>query len=137
MTSNSCDIEFRVRYSETDKMGVVHHSQYASYFEMGRTELLRQNGTSYREMEESGIFLVVSKLEVRFRGPARYDEELRLTTSTVRLTRARIVHEYELHRKGDNVLLTEGTTTLACVDTDGQVTAIPDLFFTKIKASVD
>jgi acyl-CoA thioester hydrolase len=128
MAVQSCEIELRVRYSETDQMGCVHHSNYAPYFELGRTELLRACGVSYREMEESGTFFVVVKMETRFLYPARYDDVLRLVTSTTRLTRARIEHDYKLYRKSDNRLLTEGHTVLACVNRTGEVIAIPDLF---------
>ncbi len=128
MATDSCEINIRVRYVETDQMGYVHHSQYAIYFEMGRTELLRKCGVSYREMEESGAFFVVTKLELRYRAPAKYDDELKLITTTTRLTRARIEHEYKLYRKNDNLLLTEGHSTLACVNRNGQIVAIPDMF---------
>jgi len=128
MAVDRCEIELRVRYAETDKMGYVHHSRYAVYFEMGRTELLRACGVSYREMEDSGAFFVVAKMEIRFLAPARYDDELRLLTQTTRLTRARIEHDYKLYRKSDNRLLTEAHTVLACVDRTGQVIVIPDFF---------
>jgi acyl-CoA thioester hydrolase len=128
MGVTSCEIEFRVRYAETDRMGVVHHSRYAVYFEMGRTELLRACGAAYRDMEESGTFFVVVRLDTRFLAPARYDDELKLVTSTTRLTRARIEHDYKLYRKSDNRLLTEAHSVIACVDRTGQVIAIPDMF---------
>ncbi len=128
MPTSSCEIEIRVRYVETDQMGYVHHSQYAVYFELGRTELLRQCGVSYREMEESGAFFVVSKLEIKYKAPARYDDILKLITRTTRLTRARIEHEYKLYRKSDNLLLTEAHSTLACVNKAGQIIPIPDMF---------
>jgi acyl-CoA thioester hydrolase len=128
MAAGECEIEFRVRYPEVDQMGVVHHSRYAIYFEMGRTELLRVCGVSYREMEEAGVFFVVAKLETRFLAPAKYDDILTLHTKTTRLTRARIEHEYKLYRKSDKKLLTEGHTVLASVDKAGQVTIIPDAF---------
>jgi len=128
MAVERCEIDLRVRYAETDQMGYVHHSKYAVYFEMGRTELLRACGASYRAMEESGSFFVVVRLDTRFLAPARYDDELRLVTQTTRLTRARIEHDYKLYRKSDNRLLTEGHSVLACVNRQGQVIAIPDLF---------
>jgi len=130
MAVDHCEVEFRVRYAETDQMGVVHHSKYAIYFEMGRTELMRASGVSYREMEETGAFFVVASLDTRFLAPARYDDELRLVTRTSRLTRARIEHEYELYRKSDNRLITRAHTVLACVDSSGQIIAIPDKFMT-------
>lgn len=104
-------------------MGYLHHSRYLQYFEMGRIELLRSLGHSYAEMEKQGIFFVVVKVECRYKSPARYDEELTLTTRVVRQTHVRIDHAYEL-RRGD-MLLAEAATTIACVDRDGQLREIP------------
>jgi len=117
-------ITLRVRYPEVDAMGYVHHSRYLQYFEMGRVELLRQLGFSYADLERQGIFFVVTKAEVRFKAPARYDEELALTTRIVRQTHVRYDHAYELRR--GTTLLAEGTTTIACVGRDGQVIQIPE-----------
>lgn len=129
MAVKTCQLEIRVRYCETDKMGVVHHSQYAVYFEMGRTELLRACGVSYNEMEQSGMFFVVARMETQYLAPAKYDDLLRLVTTTSRLTRARIEHDYELYRKSDDRLLTKAHTVLACVDGSGEIIAIPPMFF--------
>ena len=118
------EIQVRVRYSETDAMGFLHHSNFLNYFEMGRTELFRQSGGSYRAMEDSGLYLVVVKINVRYKRPARYDDELILRTTLTRITPAKLQHEYHLFR-GDE-LLTEGDSTLACVDAYGQVQRIPD-----------
>jgi acyl-CoA thioester hydrolase len=105
-------------------MGYLHHSKYMEYFEAGRTELLRQAGLRYRDLEERGILFVVTKIECKFRQPARYDDEVKLKVRIVRQTIARIDHAYELYR--DGVLLTEATTTLACVDRAGKVIPIPE-----------
>jgi len=120
----SCDIQIRVRYAETDAMGYLHHAQYFVYFEQGRTELLRQNGIRYRDMEERGFFYVVAHLECRFRAPARYDDLLTLTTTTERLTPVRVEHAYRLTRDGQ--LLAEARSTLVCVGRDGRPRALPD-----------
>lgn len=117
------ELELRVRYRECDPMGVVHHTVYPTWFEMGRTELLRSMGGCYRDLEAAGIFLVVVKLEVQYRQPARYDEVLTLETSLVRSTRAKIEHAYSLQR--DGVLLATGETTLACLDATGHVREVP------------
>jgi acyl-CoA thioester hydrolase len=124
--ANECDIEIRVRYAEVDQMGVLHHSQYWVYFEMGRTELLRAQGIVYRQCERQGVFFVLSKCAARFLAPARYDDLLTLTTRVTRMSMARIDHAYELKRNADWLLLTTAETTLACVDGDGKVIAIPD-----------
>jgi acyl-CoA thioester hydrolase len=120
-----CDIEIRVRYAEVDPMGVLHHSRYWVYFEMGRTELLRAGGIAYRDCEREGVFFVLSKCSARFLAPGRYDEVLTLTTRITRMGTARIDHAYELRRKSDGVLLATAETTLACVSRDGEIIPIP------------
>ena len=120
---NESEMHVRVRYSETDAMGFLHHSNYPVYFEMGRTELLRQNGGDYRAMEEQGIFIVVVKLEIRYLLPARYDDLLRLITRVVKVGAAKIEHEYELFR--EQTKLCEAKITLACIRRDGVVQRIP------------
>jgi acyl-CoA thioester hydrolase len=118
------EIELRVRYQETDPMGFLHHANYFAYFEIGRTELLRASGGNYRQMEEDGLLVVVVKAECRFRRPARYDDILRLRTTIVRVTQAKIEHQYELFR-GDECLAI-GHVTLAVVDRDGRVQPVPE-----------
>jgi acyl-CoA thioester hydrolase len=88
--------KFRVRYGETDQMGVVHHATYLLYFEMGRTELLRDLGTTYREMEEGGIMLPVVSVAINFLGPARYDDELTVVTTLKEQPGVRIRFDYEI-----------------------------------------
>jgi len=118
------EIEIRVRYSETDSMGFLHHANHFVYFEMGRTELLRAQGGNYREIEEQGLFMVVVSLECKYRKPARYDDVLTLKTRIARITPAKIEHEYQLRRGAE--ILTEARSILACIDRDGSVQRIPD-----------
>lgn len=118
------DLEIRVRYQETDAMGVLHHANYFTYFEMGRTELLRSTGKTYRELEDEGTLMVIVKIGCKYMRPARYDDVLRLRTRTRRVTAAKIEHEYQLFR-GDE-LLAEGESTLACVDRNGRVQRTPE-----------
>jgi len=122
----SCQIDIRVRYAEVDQMGVVHHSRYWVYFEMGRTELLRQQGIAYAHLEGDGALFVVAKCSARFLAPARYDEVLALTTRIVKTGAARIDHAYVLRRKSDATLLCTAETTLACVDRQGRIMPLPD-----------
>ena len=117
-------ITIRVRYPEVDAMGYLHHSRFFQYFEIGRVELLRSLGFSYAELERQGVFFVVVKVQCRYRAPARYDEELQLTTRVDRQTHVRIDHSYALKR-GDT-LLAEASTTIACVDREGRVCQIPE-----------
>ncbi len=121
----SGEITVRVRYAETDRMGLLHHANYLVYFEQGRTELLRSLGLTYRDLEDQGYLLVLTKLEVRYRRPARYDDLLTVRTTAERVTAVRIDHRYEVLR--DGLLLAEGTSTLACVDRDGRPQALPDV----------
>lgn len=123
MEATSQTITLRVRYPECDPMGFLHHSIYLQYFEMGRVELLRSLGFSYAELERRGFFFVVVKAQVRYKAPARFDDELTLTTRVERQTFVRYDHSYEL-RRGDTVIAT-ANTTIACVNREGHVTQIP------------
>jgi acyl-CoA thioester hydrolase len=118
------EIEIRVRYQETDPMGFLHHAHYFTYFEIGRTELLRASGGSYRRMEEEGLLVVVVKAECRFHRPARYDDLLKLRTTVARITPAKIEHEYRLFRGPE--LLATGRVTLAIIDRQGKVCPVPE-----------
>ena len=118
------EIQIRVRYAETDQMGLLHHANYLVYFEQARTELLRTLGRSYRELEGQGFYLVIAKAEVRYRSPAHYDDVLTIRTTVARTSPVRLEHKYEVRR--DGTLLAEGSTTLACVDKAGKLRAMPD-----------
>ncbi|MFN4258457.1 MAG: acyl-CoA thioesterase [Gemmataceae bacterium] len=118
------EFTIRVRYAETDRMGLLHHANYLIYFEQARTELLRQRGLAYKDLEDQGYFLVLTKVEVRYRAPARYDDVLIIKTIVVRTTAVRIDHRYEVFR--DGILLAEGSSTLACVNREGQLQALPE-----------
>lgn len=122
-------VRVRVRYCECDPMGVAHHAAYVPWLEMGRTELLRVSGVSYSEMERAGVYLVVARLEARYRAPARYDDELEIVTRVSGGGRARIDHEYEVWlwtpESGRTRLLCTASSTLACVDGSGHPRALP------------
>jgi acyl-CoA thioester hydrolase len=123
--SDSREMTIRVRYAETDRMGLLHHANYFVYFEMGRTEFLRQRGVSYREIEDAGHFLVIVDIGCKFKRPAYYDDLLTLRTTVARVTHVKIVHHYQvLH---DGLLLAEGHSTLACVDREGKPQALPSM----------
>jgi acyl-CoA thioester hydrolase len=120
----SGETTIRVRYAETDRMGLLHHANYLVYFEQARTELLRSLGFTYRDLEDQGYLLVLTKIEVRYKRPAYYDDLLTIRTMVERTTAVRIDHRYEVFR--DGTLLAEGATTLACVDRKGQPQALPE-----------
>lgn len=117
------------RYAETDQGGMVHHSVYPLWFEMGRTELLRVNGLAYKELEAAGIFFVVAELAVKYREPARYDEELQLQTRCSDISASKVEHTYKLTRGSDGVLLAEGSSVLVCVDKGGKIRRMPDFMY--------
>ncbi|MCE2881813.1 MAG: acyl-CoA thioesterase [Planctomycetaceae bacterium] len=115
--------EVRVRYPECDPMGVAHHAAYPVWLEMGRTEMLRAAGDTYRAFEEAGIFLAVVRLELRYRRPARYDDLLTIVTELRVSGPVKIEHTYRVERAGE--VLAEGATTLACLDRDGRARPLP------------
>jgi acyl-CoA thioester hydrolase len=120
---DSHETTVRVRYAETDRMGLLHHANYIVYFELARTEMLRSKGVSYREVEDAGHFLVIIELGCKFKKPAYYDDLLTIRTAVARVTHVKIVHEYQVFRDGE--LLAEGHSTLACVDREGRPQALP------------
>jgi acyl-CoA thioester hydrolase len=119
------EIQIRVRYAETDRMGLLHHANYLVYFEQARTELLRQSGGNYKELEDRGYYLVISKVEVRYKYPAHYDDLLTVRTTVTRVSPVRLEHRYEVFNQ-DGRLCAEGSTTLACVDDSGKLQPMPD-----------
>lgn len=118
------EISIRVRYCETDAMGYLHHANYPIYYEMGRTELLRAQGGNYREIEDSGLFLVVVKLICNYHAPARFDDFLLLKTKIDRISAVKIEHSYQLFR--DHQLVSTAHSVLACVDREGKVQRLPE-----------
>jgi acyl-CoA thioester hydrolase len=122
----SGETKIRVRYAETDKMGLLHHANYLVYFEQARTEILRSQGLTYREMEDQGFFLVITNVEVKFKSPAHYDDVLTIKATVARTTSIRIEHTYDV--TCDGRAIAEGKTTLACVDRNGKPQALPAWF---------
>jgi acyl-CoA thioester hydrolase len=129
MTIQSHTITVVPRYAETDKGGIIHHSVYPVWFEMGRTELLRANGIAYKDLEAQGTFFVVVELQIKYRRPAFYDEQLLLETTCSNVTAGKVEHTYKLTRPGTGVLLAEGSSVLACVDSQGRIRRIPKFMY--------
>jgi acyl-CoA thioester hydrolase len=119
-------ITVRVRYAETDKMGVVYHANYFTWFEIGRCELLRAIGRSYRDMEASGIGLPVIEAHCEYKSPARYDDELVVKTRGTLLSPARVGFDYEISRPSDATVNAVGRTVHAAVDATGRPCRLPD-----------
>lgn len=125
---NSCDIQVRVRYCDVDRMGYMHHGNYAAYFEMGRTELLRLQGLSYREMEDRGIILPVRTMNVQYTRPAFYDELITIRTILEEMEGVRLLFRYSVLNE-NNETLCEATTTLVFADAKtGKPRRAPDFF---------
>jgi len=124
---DDCTVAIRVRYAECDSMGYLHHAKYWEYFEHARTELLRQNGFRYRDLEARGICFVVYRLACTYKVPIRYDDLVDVTVRVERMTRTRVDHSYRIDRDGK--LICEATATLACVGSDGRPIIMPDSFW--------
>ena len=114
----------RVRYGETDQMGVVYHANYLLFFEMGRTEWMRAEGLPYAALEERGFFLTVTEAHLNFKSPGRYDAELKITTKVGEVGKASVRFDYEV-RDGAGTVLCDGFTRLACVDRKQKILRIP------------
>ncbi|MBT8263368.1 MAG: acyl-CoA thioesterase [Bacteroidia bacterium] len=125
--------KLRVRYGETDQMGVVYYGNYAQYLEQGRTEWLRELGFSYRWMEENNVKLPVIKLVIDYKLPARYDDEIFITTTLRKLPTVKIEFDYEIHN-ADGDLLVTASTTLVFVDMHtNKLKRAPDYLIKKLQ----
>lgn len=129
MSARVCEVRLRVRYAETDQMGVAYHANHLIWFEVGRVEFLRQLGFSYREMEENdGCFIAVVDARCRYKAPAYYDDELIVRTQ-LKNVRESVVHfGYELLRASDGLLLAEGETMHVVTNAEMKKTSIPEKY---------
>jgi acyl-CoA thioester hydrolase len=131
------ETRLRVRYAETDQMGVVYHSNHLIWFEVGRVELMRQMGFSYRDMErEEGRFIAVAEATCRYRAPIYYDDEVLVRTRLKTARESVVVFTYELLRAETGVLLAEGETTHIVTDSKMKVAALPDKYLKAFRAAV-
>ncbi len=131
---NFNEISFRVRYSETDQMGVVYHGNYAQYFEMGRVEWLRQLGTSYKEMEKNGIMLPVISLHVDFKKSAVYDDLITVRTILKKTPAVRIEFDFEIRNQAGDILVTANTVLVFMDMEKKRPVKCPDYLLEKIAA---
>jgi acyl-CoA thioester hydrolase len=115
----------RVRYADTDQMGVVYYANYLVWFEIGRTEWLRDAGWNYRDMEEAGISLPVIEAHCEYRQPARYDDEIEIRTTATALTPARLRFDYQAVRTDGDTLVAEGHTVHAALGQNGRPCRLP------------
>jgi acyl-CoA thioester hydrolase len=117
----------RVRYAETDQMGVVYHANYLVWFEVGRVDLIRSLGLDYKSMEQQeGVGIAVVEAVVRYKAPARYDDELIVRTTLAHTRGSIVAFDYKLHRAEDDLLLAEGSTTHIVVDREMKRAAMPE-----------
>lgn len=124
--SRSGSSTVRVRYAETDQMGIAWHGEYLAWFEVGRTELLRACGCTYRELEAQGLRLPVIEVQARYLRPALYDDVLEIRTRLTGLGGARVSFAYEVHREGTAGPLATGATSHAALDLAGRPRRLPE-----------
>jgi acyl-CoA thioester hydrolase len=135
--SHICEVKIRVRYAETDQMGVVYHANHLVWFEVGRVELLRQLGFSYREMEEEdGCSIAVVEARCRYKAPVRYDDEVLIRTRLTNVRGSFVQFAYELVRHSDGVLLAEGETTHVVTDAEMKKRTVPEKYMCVFKQAV-
>ncbi len=126
----------RVRYAETDQMGVVYHSNHLIWFEVGRVEFMRQMGFSYRDMErDEGRFIAVAEVTCRYRAPVFYDEEVVIRTRLKQVRESVIIFRYELTRAENGTLLAEGETTHIVTDSKMKVAALPEKYLSVFRTA--
>jgi acyl-CoA thioester hydrolase len=125
MTARTCVSDLRVRYAETDQMGVAHHGSYVVWCEVGRTDFLRMFGTSYAELEKAGVRLPVAELSLRYHASARYDDQIRVETTLSEVKSRTITFDYVITDVTTGARLVTAQTTLVSLDERGQVTALP------------
>jgi acyl-CoA thioester hydrolase len=123
------ETRIRVRYAETDQMGVVYHSNHLIWFEVGRVELLRQMGFSYRDMErEDGRCIAVAEVKCRYRAPVYYDEEIVVRTRLRTVRESVVIFTYELIRPAGETILAEGETTHVVTDSNMKTAPLPEKY---------
>ena len=118
-------VKARVRYGETDQMGVVYHANYLSFFEIARTELIRLRGVAYSSLEEGGLRLMVTEAAMQYHSPGRYDDVLDITARLSESGPARVRFDYEVRRDGEDEVLVTGHTVLASIAEDGRPCRMP------------
>jgi acyl-CoA thioester hydrolase len=117
--------EFRVRYAETDQMGVVYYANYLVWFEIGRTDWLRETGWSYREIEREGLMLPVIEAHCEYRQGAKYDDELEIKTKARLKSPVRVQFDYQVFRRSDDTTIAEGHTVHVALDRQGRPVRLP------------
>jgi acyl-CoA thioester hydrolase len=131
------ETRLRVRYAETDQMGVVYHANHFIWFEIGRVELMRQLGFSYRDMEkQDGCYVAVVEAKCRYRAPARYDDEILVRTRLLNVRESVIHFGYELLRAEDGTLIAEGDTTHIVTDPNMKIAVLAEKYLDTFRAAL-
>ena len=123
---NQSTAEFRVRYADTDHFGVVYYANYLNWLEAGRTEILRDNGITYADLEKQGIFAPVVKLEMEYKAPAGYDDIVVVETRIAKVGNSSVEFHYDIRRKSGNLLLATGKTVNVFISRDRKPVRVPD-----------
>lgn len=132
---NVIDVDIRVRYAETDQMGVAYYANYLVWFEVGRSEVCRRRGFRYADLEALGYKLVVSDVHCRYRNSARYDETVVVRTRLKAVNKRMITFGYQVLRKDQGEILAEGETRHICIDSQGKTKSLPEKFLTCLTIS--
>ena len=132
MLKETIDVELRVRYAETDQMGVAYYANYLVWFEVGRVEFCRKKGFIYADLEKSGYRLAVTDARCHYRNSARYDELVIVRTRLKELNKRMITFEYQVLRKGREELIAEGETRHICLDASNKPKSLPQAFMARL-----
>ena len=133
MVKDSVDVEIRVRYAETDQMGVAYYANYLVWFEVGRSEFCRTKGFRYADLEALGYKLVVSDVHCRYRNSARYDETVIVRTRLKEVNKRMVAFGYQILRRNEEEVIAEGETRHICIDSNGKTKSLPETFLVCLK----
>lgn len=133
----SYETKIRIRYNETDRMGYLHHSVYVTYFEVARTEMMRNMGITYKEMEDSGILMPVYALDISYKQPAFYDDVLTIKSTLTKIPVVRLIIEYEVFNHDRQVICTATSTNVFVNEQNGKPVKAPEAFLEKFNAFFD
>jgi acyl-CoA thioester hydrolase len=128
VTKSAVDVDIRVRYAETDQMGVAYYANYLVWFEVGRSEFCRERGFRYADLEALGFKLVVSDVQCRYRSSARYDETVIVRTRLKGVNKRMVTFGYQILRADREEVIAEGETRHICVDSNGKTKSLPERF---------
>ncbi|MBR0103053.1 MAG: acyl-CoA thioesterase [Selenomonadaceae bacterium] len=127
---------YRVKFFDTDVMGVVHHANYIRWFETGRVEFLRELGIDLNEMMSDGILFPIVEITAKFHAPAKFDDELEIITTAEALTKAKMKFDYVIRKRGEEKVLAEGTSTNVFTN-EGKICRLPDKYYSRLTRGLE